>query len=237
MTREEQSVKMGKRLKALREETSLNGKKMSHEKLKEKLKEIYGVEISRDSLMNYEVSDVNHSKFGTNLKMNVEYLNCLSSFYGVSTDYLLGRSDAKTANEDIHVACKTTGLSSDAIESLRFDHSQSKRRDIFAFEDFLIKESYVTFWAVQMRNSVKNIIQVNSLQSKLGSDIVTDETNFHRWLAMSSFEKSFNKAVEEFANLYSDDLKIADTNAYLTARKNEYEKYLKRIEELQSSQK
>lgn len=95
MTREEQSVKMGKRLKALREETPLNGKKMSHEKLKEKLKEIYGVEISRDSLMNYEVSDVNHSKFGTNLKMNVEYLNCLSSFYGVSTDYLLGRSDAK----------------------------------------------------------------------------------------------------------------------------------------------
>ena len=77
MTREEQSVKMGKRLKALREETPLNGKKMSHEKLKEKLKEIYGVEISRDSLMNYEVSDVNHSKFGTNLKMNVEYLNCL----------------------------------------------------------------------------------------------------------------------------------------------------------------
>ena len=134
MTREEQSVKMGKRLKALREETPLNGKKMSHEKLKEKLKEIYGVEISRDSLMNYEVSDVNHSKFGTNLKMNVEYLNCLSSFYGVSTDYLLGRSDAKTANEDIQVACKTTGLSSDAIESLRFDHSQSKRRDIFAFE-------------------------------------------------------------------------------------------------------
>ena len=62
-----------------------------------------------------------------------------------------------------------------------------------------------------MRNSVKNIIQVNSLQSKLGSDIVTDETNFHRWLAMSSFEKSFNKAVEEFANLYSDDLKIAKT--------------------------
>ena len=103
MTKEEQSVKMGKRLKALREETPLNGKKMSHEKLKEKLKEIYGVEISRDSLMNYEVSDVNHSKFGTNLKMNVEYLNCLSSFYGVSTDYLLGRSDAKTANEDIQV--------------------------------------------------------------------------------------------------------------------------------------
>ena len=95
----------------------------------------------------------------------------------------------------------------------------------------------VSFWAVQMRNSVKNIVEVNSLQSKLGSDIVTDETNFHRWQAMRSFEKSFNKAVEEFTHLYSEDLKIADTNAYLVARKKEFEKYLKRIEELQSSQK
>ena len=172
-----------------------------------------------------------------NKTASIENLAKLSRYFSVTSDYLLGLSEAKTADKDVQIACKTTGLSADAIESLRFDHSQSKRRDIFAFEDFLIKESYVTFWAVQMRNSVKNIIQVNSLQSKLGSDIVTDETNFHRWLAMSSFEKSFNKAVEEFANLYSDDLKIADTNAYLTARKNEYEKYLKRIEELQSSQK
>ena len=54
---------------------------------------------------------------------------------------------------------------------------------------------------------------------------------------MRSFEKSFNKAVEEFTHLYSEDLKIADTNAYLVARKKEFEKYLKRIEELQSSQK
>ena len=150
---------------------------------------------------------------------------------------MLGLSEAKTADKDVQIACKTTGLSADAIESLRFDHSQSKRRDIFAFEDFLIKESYVSFWAVQMRNSVKNIVEVNSLQSKLGSDLVTDETNFHRWQAMRSFEKSFNKAVEEFTHLYSEDLKIADTNAYLVARKKEFEKYLKRIEELQSSQK
>ena len=172
-----------------------------------------------------------------NKTASIENLAKLSRYFSVTSDYLLGLSEAKTADKDVQIACKTTGLSADAIESLRFDHSQSKRRDIFAFEDFLIKESYVTFWAVQMRNSVKNIIQVNSLQSKLGSDIVTDETNFHRWRAMSSFEKSFNKAVEEFAHLYSDDLKIADTNAYLTARKNEFEKYLKRIEELQSSQK
>jgi transcriptional regulator with XRE-family HTH domain len=172
-----------------------------------------------------------------NKTASIENLAKLSRYFSVTSDYLLGLSEAKTADKDVQIACKTTGLSADAIESLRFDHSQSKRRDIFAFEDFLIKESYVSFWAVQMRNSVKNIVEVNSLQSKLGSDIVTDETNFHRWQAMRSFEKSFNKAVEEFTHLYSEDLKIADTNAYLVARKKEFEKYLKRIEELQSSQK
>lgn len=172
-----------------------------------------------------------------NKTASIENLAKLSRYFSVTSDYLLGLSEAKTADKDVQIACKTTGLSADAIESLRFDHSQSKRCDIFAFEDFLIKESYVSFWAVQMRNSVKNIVEVNSLQSKLGSDLVTDETNFHRWQAMRSFEKSFNKAVEEFTHLYSEDLKIADTNAYLVARKKEFEKYLKRIEELQSSQK
>lgn len=234
MTREEQSIKMGKRLKALREETTLNEKKLSHVALKEKLKEQYGIDISRDSLMNYEVSEVNHSKFGTNLKMSVEYLNCLANFYGVSTDYLLGLSDVKTIKEDIQVACKTTGLSADAIKALQFDNEQSKRHDMFIFEDFLIKELYVSFWALQMRNSVKNVVQVQSLQSKLGSDIVTDETDYYRWRAVQKFEESFDKAVKEFTPLYSNDLKITDINAYLTARKKEFESRLKRLKELDS---
>lgn len=234
MTREEQSIKMGKRLKALREETTLNEKKLSHVALKEKLKEQYGIDISRDSLMNYEVSEVNHSKFGTNLKMSVEYLNCLANFYGVSTDYLLGLSDVKTTKEDIQVTCKTTGLSADAIKALQFDNEQSKRHDMFIFEDFLIKELYVSFWALQMRNSVKNVVQVQSLQSKLGSDIVTDETDYYRWRAVQKFEESFDKAVKEFTPLYSNDLKITDINAYLTARKKEFESRLKRLKELDS---
>ena len=110
MTKEEQSVKMGKRLKILREKTLLNGKKMSHVELKKKLKELYGIEISRDSLMNYEVSDINHSKFGTNLKMSAEYLNCLARFYRVSTDFLLGLSDVDTTNPTLRAVCEYTKL-------------------------------------------------------------------------------------------------------------------------------
>ena len=96
MNERERSAKMGERLKILRENTFQDGKKLSHVTLRDKLKELYGIEISRDSLMNYEVSDITHSKFGTNLKMRVEYLYCLADFYGVSTDYLLGISNYKS---------------------------------------------------------------------------------------------------------------------------------------------
>ena len=153
----------------------------------------------------------------------------------VSTDYLLGRSDAKTADKNIQLACETTGLSVEAINALKFDSGQKKNRDIFAFEDFLIRELYVSFWALRLRDCVRNVVQVQSLQPKLGLDIVTDQSDFFRWKAMREFEESFNKAIEQFASLYSDDMKITDTNAYLEARKIEFENRLKRINELTSN--
>ena len=81
----ESSIIMAKRLKKLREE-----KKISHVSLSNAIKEKYGIDISRDSLMSYEVSDPNHSKAYKNDGMRVEYLRCLADFYGVSADYLLG---------------------------------------------------------------------------------------------------------------------------------------------------
>lgn len=234
MTREEQSVKMGKRLKSLRENTLLDGKKMSHVELKKKLKEKYGVEISRDSLMNYEVSDINHSKFGTNLKMSAEYLNCLAYFYGVSTDYLLCRSDAKTADENVQVACKTTGLSAEAIAALKFDSGKKKERDILGVEDFLIKNLYISCWARYIRDSVRNMAQLRIVQSKLDASIVSDKTDFYRWRAMREFERSLNEAIREFSSFYTNGFRIADTKAYLSAREDEFNAYLKRIAELKA---
>lgn len=51
----------------------------------------YGINISVDSLKNYEVSKVPHAKAYKNEGMRVEYLRCLADFYGVSADYILGQ--------------------------------------------------------------------------------------------------------------------------------------------------
>lgn len=82
------SLLTGARLKAERERLGL-----SHLALRDAILEKYGIEISKDSLINYEVSDANHTKAYKNNGMRVEYLRYLADFYGVSTDWLLGVSD------------------------------------------------------------------------------------------------------------------------------------------------
>lgn len=104
---------MADRLRQLRE-----SKKLSHEKLSKTLSEKYGIKISSDSLMNYEVSREEHTKKYKNLGMRVEYLYCFADFYGVSTDYLLGLVDNPVPDQRIQAVCQYTGLSPTTVELL-----------------------------------------------------------------------------------------------------------------------
>lgn len=100
------SLIMAQRLKDLRTERGL-----SHESLRKALMEKYEIDISVDSLKNYEVSKVPHAKAYKNEGMRVEYLRCLADFYGVSSDYILGISDVKTPNTETRAIVALTGLS------------------------------------------------------------------------------------------------------------------------------
>lgn len=115
MDRQGISFILGKRLKSLREEHGL-----SHEKLINLLNEKYGISISRDSVMAYEISDETRSKSCKlpNLGMRVEYLYCLADFYGVSIDYLFGNTDIPTSDIKKREICEYTGLSLSTITAL-----------------------------------------------------------------------------------------------------------------------
>ncbi len=128
MKQQERSFEMARRLKALR-----NAKGLSHNDLKNELQSRYGIKISRASLLNYEIDDEFHSKADalSNLKMNAEYLNCFADFYGVSTDYLLCRTDISTSDVSMASACKKLGLSEGTCEWIRgLDLEPSIRPDV-----------------------------------------------------------------------------------------------------------
>jgi len=129
------SLIMAQRLKNLR-----NERRLSHESLRTALMDKYEIDISVDSLKNYEVSNVPHAKAYKNEGMRVEYLRCLADFYRVSADYLLGISDVKSPNQDIVTAVKMTGLTQESIQSLSFFH-QLEDREMANVLDILINDT------------------------------------------------------------------------------------------------
>lgn len=110
-----QSVEIAKRLRSLRESVGLNPEQLSRA-----IYEKSGVKIGRNSIINYEVGESYNTKTDKNLGMRAEYVIALADFYGVSTDYLLGRTpdDVKTPDMDKRAVCDYTGLSEKAVSRL-----------------------------------------------------------------------------------------------------------------------
>lgn len=139
--RTESSRLMAQRLKQLREERGL-----SHERLSKALLEEYGIKISADSLINYEVAVQHHSKFGKNQGMRVEFLQAFSEFYDVSTDYLVGISNIRSRDLSIRQICEYTGLSEDTILTLAawsnapFLAEKAKNEELTPKEALVIKQ-------------------------------------------------------------------------------------------------
>ena len=126
------SLIMAQRLKDLRNERGL-----SHESLRKALKDKYGIDISVDSLKNYEVSRIPHVKAYKNDGMRVEYLRCLADFYGVSSDYIIGIADIKSAEIDVQAIVKNIGLSEESVITLQNPSNIPNDRMIAYYRDFV----------------------------------------------------------------------------------------------------
>ena len=118
----EKFIVMSKRLKECRKDYQTLGKKsLSHQSLQGLLAE-RGVEISTDTLINYErdPSDSLPGRKGTCPGMSAENLCAFADLYGVSADFLLGRTDVKTADISDAAICAKLHLSETALAGLKY---------------------------------------------------------------------------------------------------------------------
>ena len=63
------------------------------------------------------IQAINQYRQGT-ARPTLENLCKIADFYGVTTDYLLGRTEIKTTDKDMATAVKTTGLCEEAVKCL-----------------------------------------------------------------------------------------------------------------------
>jgi len=185
MERQSISFTLGERLKNLREARGL-----SHEKLKAQLEEKYGITISRDSLMAYEISDELRAKASKlpNLGMRVEYLYCLADFYGVSLDYLFGKTNIPALDINIRQICEYTGLPEDSIiwlnEKTKYHEFNVMASVIHKMLDQNFEPSLFCNSAMLMASRIRACFQKNlKKQTRKEAHKETDQAmqrNFHR---------------------------------------------------------
>lgn len=157
---------------------------MSHVRLSAALYEKYGVKISRDSLMCYEISDPYHSKAEKNQGMRVEYLRCLADFYGVSSDYLLGSTQVRSTNPDMKQTVEFTGLSEKAItaiKSLQYGEGGNRQDKFSELLNWLLAKPAFIFSIISTMSSLKDF---SALYQKITPEL----------------DKQFANGYEKFSN-------------------------------------
>lgn len=160
---DKQSKIISRRLRELREKKGL-----SYEKLEKKLGEL-GIKIGVQSLKNYEVCEKPHSKFNSVDGMTIKKLNDLATFYGVSTDYLLGKRDTPTDDYGISSICERTGLSQNTAFALTCGKNSNNSPSIF-FNFFYDNNGNLRYISTLINELIKNISELNLLYDRLKNE-------------------------------------------------------------------
>ena len=215
--------------------SSMNVVEKQNATLAKRLDELITDTNALKAYLDISLQAINQYRLGIS-RPSLENLCKIADYYGVTVDYLLGRTTSKSIKEDILTTVLTTGLSDMSIFALKHDSSNKQDKDIFLIEDFLIRELHVSFWARYIRDYVKNVVLLETLRPKLGADIVEDETKFYRWRAVQNFEKSLDEAIKGFSHFYTNNSKNEDKHTYLAQRRLEFEKYLERITKIEGEE-
>lgn len=162
---------------------------------------------------------------------NAETLCDIAEYYNVSVDYLLGRTENPSIDEDIINACKVTGLSEEAIKKItqfkEFNLSTNDRKKLEVNGTEIINSLIPDKWFgafiqrlaiyhIRTRSVVQKVIENKSINLNI------DEIEYERTLAkLALFE------VSQASTLIAENFKsphFEEAARIIDKLKNEFEK-------------
>ena len=148
-------IVMAERLEDLRKKNGKNYPSLAE--LSEKIEKNTGVHISHTQLGNYENSD-------KKLIPSINNILALSQFYGVSVDYLLGRTCSKKNNYTDQMTANKFGLSDKSMNIL----ANIKKNNLFSDNTFKLQLiNYIVENEWFLTNLAENLVSYYKASDKL----------------------------------------------------------------------
>ena len=224
---------VAKRLKELRTERGL-----SHQALIEALSDKYGEDgfsISKDSLINYEkTSGKIHC-----VRMSAETLWYLADFYGVSTDWLLGKSDFKSSKME-RLSAGGLCLSEKTVGAMFGERSVSPALNLLfeteTFREFLstlrryhhaCEADHIADRIIEDLMIEQNTVNPDNkeiskkLLERSNNGALDSETQDFLMCLSDRYEKATGGAIyspDEVENVFGDGLRLSDIYEYQAQR-------------------
>lgn len=150
-----------------------------------------------------------------------ETLVKLADHFETTTDYLLGRTDAKTVDTDIRAVCDYIGLSETAVDSLRSEYnkridtknSSGEELSYYSIADELFAENFVYSTAYIIAGLKQAYIQAASNSVFFdNADVLNDEASNtvdnlreQMYLKKAVAESIVSERIERFFKEYQED--------------------------------
>lgn len=166
--------------------------------------------ISRASLEYYEKGK---------RKPDIEVLARFADYYGVSADYLIGRTGAKTTDRDIRFVCDYTGLNDMSIQRFHssIGTSLNEINDFFLSDKAVLDYISLCDYFKEYKQNLQEYIEIDKKKDELIVEELSIEEYKERFLKakdnlnLSEFrvQKSIKKLLEIYSGERENSLWIA----------------------------
>lgn len=132
--------------------SSMNVAEKQNTTLAKRLDELITDTNALKTYLDISAQAINQYRLGIS-RPSLENLCKIADYYGVTTDYLLGRTTTKTVNEDIATTSKTTGLSEAAVTKLN-EANQNVAKNVFDLPELNWLIMCDDFWGMVNRLAI-----------------------------------------------------------------------------------
>lgn len=165
---------------------------------------------------------------------NTNQIIAIAKYLHTSADYLLGLSNAIDADTTVQQVSKYTGLSSEAIDAIKFDSQQHRADGLFKVEDYLIREFDFSFFALQIYKAARNIRLGDSVSDEELAEFFKEENDFIDY----RFQKRCSTILRDIVKREEIPIPsiLPDRERYLANEKERCIEKIERIERMQAEE-